>query len=366
LILPPDAIVDPTNLYASFKSESPSDGSFPEALRASPAPAALRLLQENIMNLLLRRLGSFIVAAGTVFFPYLVQAEPPADDKRHQLTEICSGNACTWQKVAQCSGFIEGINFDASGQMWLVGVVSGEIMQVRNGACTAVASTGGSSNGGKFAPDGRLIMTDRKKGILAFDPVTKKIDALFSTYDGQPLKAVNDLIFDAKGGFYFTDPGGSDALSRSGTVYYVAPGEGSQPEVFAHDLSYPNGIALSPDGQIVYVNEFTENRIVGLPSITSKDPFGVPYVFARLQGGIGPDGVAVDTGGNVYAMHYGAGEVAIFDSQGFPYGTIRLPTGTKAGTTNLAFRQGYLYVTESLGNEIWRLPVKTTGLNEHR
>ena len=84
----------------------------------------------------------------------------------------------------------------------------------------------------------------------------------------------------------------------------------------------------------------------------------VPHVFARLTGGTGPDGMAVDTAGNLYAAHFRAGEVVVIDRNGFHYGSIKLPTGAGLGTTNIAFHNGYLYITEAFEDEIWR--VRTT------
>jgi gluconolactonase len=292
----------------------------------------------------------------------VARAEPPLPAERHSLSEICAGERCSWEKVVECTSFIEGLNFDERGRLWMVSVIGGQVLRVDNGRCVPVGASGGSPNGARFAPDGRLFMTDRKQGLMAVDPATGERTQLFAGHDGGAFRGLNDLVFDAKGGLYFTDPVGSDALSRIGRVYYVAPGEGSKPQVFADGLAYPNGVAVSADGQNVYVAEFAENRILSMPSRNSTDTFGLPYVFARLQGGIGPDGLAVDSAGNVYAMHYGAGEVTIYDKTGFAYGTIPLPREAGLGSTNLAFRDGYLYVSESLKNVVWRLPVRTQGL----
>jgi gluconolactonase len=299
------------------------------------------------------------LAFAFLLLPAMAQTAPAAP--RHDLSEICSGEQCTWEKVVTCDGFIEGINFDDKGRLWMVSVVGGRILRVENGRCVAVGAAGGSPNGAKFAPDGRLIVADRKRGLLSVDPATGKQAVLVAGAPDRPFRALNDLDFDAHGGFYFTDPGGSDALHRTGRVYYAPPGA-RRPEVFADGVTYPNGVAVSADGQLVYVAEFAENRILAVPSKHSTNPFAVPFVFARLQGGIGPDGLAVDAGGNVYAVHYGAGEVAVFDSDGFPYGTIPLPMGAGLGTTNLTFRDGYLYVAESLTNTVWRVPVKGRAL----
>jgi gluconolactonase len=80
-----------------------------------------------------------------------------------------------------------------------------------------------------------------------------------------------------------------------------------------------------------------------------------------LAGGWGPDGDAVDSKGNLYIAHYGAGEVVVIDPNGFMIGTIALPSSAGNQTTNLAFHGGYLYITEAGKNEVWRVKVNNPG-----
>ena len=74
---------------------------------------------------------------------------------------------------------------------------------------------------------------------------------------------------------------------------------------------------------------------------------GWSYVFARLNGGHGPDSMTADVEGNIYAAHYGSGEVVIFVLNGDYYGAIQLPPGAGSFTTNAAIHDGYLYITEA-------------------
>jgi sugar lactone lactonase YvrE len=73
------------------------------------------------------------------------------------------------------------------------------------------------------------------------------------------LRGPDDIVFDAHGGFWFTDWGKERATDRDITAaYYVAPGT-SQPVVVNERAlgrrSAPNGIAISPDGKWLYVAE---------------------------------------------------------------------------------------------------------------
>jgi len=82
---------------------------------------------------------------------------------------------------------------------------------------------------------------------------------------------------------------------------------------------------------------------------------GFAHVAAHLSGGWGTDGMATDADGNVYIAHYMGGEVVVLDPSGFIVGTIPLPDGAGAQTTNVAFNDGYLYITEAGKNEVWRV-----------
>jgi gluconolactonase len=303
-------------------------------------------------------LASFALLGMTM----IVSAEAPAPSKRHNLSDICAGDSCQWEKVAKCEGFIEGINFDSEGTLWLLAYLKGEILTVQNGKCVAVGEASGAPNGAKIGPDGNLIIADRTGGIQSVNLKTGERTTRFSTFGVAQFRGLNDLSFAKNGGMYFTEPYGSDAINKVGRVYYVAPEKDAKPELFYEGLAFPNGVAVSADGQRVYVSEFAENRVISLPSKSTKNPFDTPFVFARMEGGVGPDGLTVDADGNLYAAHFFAGEIVIFDALGFPYGNIRLPVGSGLWTTNLALHDGYLYVTEAMQNIVWRLPVKTAPL----
>ena len=90
--------------------------------------------------------------------------------------------------------------------------------------------------------------------IQTLDPTTGQIEDLYTECDGKPLWSPNDLVFDAHGGFYFTDHGLTDDAARihhlSGIYYAAADGSSISEVVFpAHE---PNGIGLSPDGSTLY------------------------------------------------------------------------------------------------------------------
>lgn len=274
------------------------------------------------------------------------------------LPDICGD--CRFEKVVTCGEFLEGINFAADGTIWAVSLFSGDIIQVAGGKCVVRAKTGGHANGARFHKDGRLFITDNARGILALDPRTNSLQVFADKVGDDPMMAANDLVFDTAGGLYVTVPGSSSFLNQSGRLVYFAPGS-TVAKVLADRLPYPNGVALTPDGKFVHVGLYGAKAILTIPSVTNAASKRGPYIFAHTEGGVGPDGMAMDAQGRLYWCNFLAGAVTIADADGFIVGTIRLPPEAGRQTTNLAFHAGYLYVTEADKGEIWRVPVKVAG-----
>ena len=167
-------------------------------------------------------------------------------------------------------------------------------------------------------------------------------------YDGKPIDGPNDVITDAKGGFYFTDPQFTMEPKKNQpgrAVYYVSPGGKvirlTQPNEFA----MPNGILLSPDGKTLYINNCYDDES-WYPVKSEKDNFIWAYdvnedgtisngrkfaklfltenVLDRKGKSSSADGMAIDKQGNLYvATYYG---VQIFNSKGEFAGMINLPS----------------------------------------
>ncbi len=313
--------------------------------------------KERVLILLLSLMLIFCLVAGTVFAAGITYPQPSA--VRHTLSEIVDPGA-RWELVATGTPgtFIEGPEFDSKGQLWVVGMLSGEILKVENGKLTPAGEKFSQPNGAKFGADGFLYVTDRSGELYKFNTATGERTTIATKCGPAHFRGLNDLAFDKYGGIYFTEPYGSNATETTGKVYYLPPGENAAPQLFLDNLAYPNGIAVSADGQFVYIGEFAKNRVISAPSLHVINKEEVPCVFQQYEGGIGPDGLMTDKEGNLYTAHFKAGEIMICDASGFRYGALRLPE--KAGTfsTNMTIHSGYLYVTESSNNEIWRIKIK--------
>jgi gluconolactonase len=301
------------------------------------------------------------LALGTTALVLSLATLPARSADRHEIAEICGD--CELEKFATCGGFLEGATFDRGGTLWVVDLTSGNVLRVDDrGTCHVEASTGGAPNGAKFHRDGRLFIADKNLGVVAYDPAAKKVSTIVDTYRAERLRGTNDLVFDADGGLYFTEPYGSSVLDPDGRLFYLPPGPDAGLTVVSDGLAFPNGVALSANGANVFVGEFAGKRVLSLPSVSSANGFDVAHVFVNTEGGTGPDGFGFDAEGNLYAAIFQGGEVRVFDPAGFAYGSIVLPQGAGTFVTNLAFKENYLYVTEASQGVVWRVRVAHRGL----
>ncbi len=259
--------------------------------------------------------------------------------------------------------FLEGPSVDRDGSLYVSNIESGWISKINpDGTRENVFSTGGRPNGTKFHKDGRLFITDQKKGVLWWDPKTGKSQTLFTDYKGAKFLGPNDLIFDSQGNFYFTDPGMTGAYNPTGAVY-KATAQGELIQLF-HNLAYPNGIALSPNESCLLIAEFAANRI----SYCFFDKQGKPEwvgILCNLSGGVGPDGLALDAQGNLYVARNGLGGIQVFSPapMGEPLEFIKVPEGL--GVTNCCFGgpdNKDLYITESWMGHVYKVKVDQPGL----
>ena len=171
--------------------------------------------------------------------------------------------------------------------------------------------------------------------------------------DGNTFQGPNDLAPDARGGIYFTASGHLGPVI-DGKVFYIAPDE-SITQV-AIDFHYANGLAVSPDGTILYVVETEEHRLLQFkigPGGTLSDR----RVFVNLDdlvnhaAPIWPDGVKVSSTGDVYIgesprdLHQPLlGKIFVLSPQGKLLRSLTLPSPK---VPNLAFSpdEKTLYVT---------------------
>lgn len=258
-------------------------------------------------------------------------------------------------KVAEVPGYTEGVVVGADGSVYFSDVFNGTVYRVRgDGAPEAWAKTG-APNGHKILADGTHLVCDGSQhAVLRLDAEGRTLGKASSECDGKPLRSPNDLTLDARGGFYFTDPGGSNLQNPIGTVHYVDAG--GKTHLVAEGLAFPNGIVLRPDGKTLLVGESQHNRILSY-EVVAPGKLGKRRVFAELPTKEGeqianePDGICLDRAGNLYVAHYGMRQVQVLSPAGK---ILRRYAAGNLTTSNVAFggpRLDQLYVTGALGEE---------------
>ena len=300
--------------------------------------------------------------------PEAIQADP-VGGRVLGLSTIC--DECKPEKfTAECTGFLEGPVFDRDGTLWVLGILKGVIYRVTPDAHCSVGIQLPPEvkfpSGLRFAQDGTLYGVAMGYGLFSVDLPSKKVTPLATgtSLGGLPtgtFHGLDDLYIDHAGGMYLTDAAGSSVLDPIGQLFY-RDASGSIRKIVS-GLMFPNGVVLSPDEKMLYIDEWAANRILAVPVVAPGVlNTGWSYVFATLHGGHGPDSMTADSAGNVYVAHYGAAEVLAFAPNGDYFGALRLPAGAGNNPTNLAFHNGYLYITESEKGEIWRVKAKIPGI----
>ena len=244
--------------------------------------------------------------------------------------------------------FPEGPVWMPDGSIVLVEIEPGRITRVHpNGRKETVAEPGGGPNGLALGPDGKLYCCNNggfdwneSGGYLAphgiakdyaggrierIDPATGAVEVLYKSGDfGCTLRGPNDIVFDAHGGFWFTDHGKVDYAKRCHDVVgiFYAHADGSHLEEVVFPSQNPNGIGLSPDGATLYAAETYTCRLmkfnVTAPGKVAPDagPGGPGIPLYRPAGYKFFDSLGVEASGNVCVATIGECGISVVSPEG--------------------------------------------------
>lgn len=238
------------------------------------------------------------------------------------------------------------------------------------------------SNGMTLDPRGRLTVAGHgQRDVYRLeslaDPAAGRT-ILADAYRGKRLSSPNDLVYRSDGSLYFTDPpyglptqDDSDPgkeLTVNG-VYLLhaamdqppgAPPRRERLELVVGDLPRPNGIALSPDGRVLYVSNTGPRKIWMRYPVRTDGTLDSGAVFFDASSDTrpgSPDGIKVDSAGNVYGT--GPGGVWIFSPAGRHFATILVPEPA----SNVAWGGSggrSLFITAS--TSVYRIDLKIPGV----
>lgn len=273
-----------------------------------------------------------------------------------------------FRTLAEGLAFPEGPVALPDGGIALVEIAAGRITRIDPDTARkhTLATPGGGPNGMALGPDGALYVCNnggfawdrpalpgggagwRPVGRAAdwsggrierVDPQTGRVERLYDACDGFGLRAPNDIVFDAHGGFWFTDHGHRDGRAMDlGAVYY-ARADGSAIRRAAFPLLGPNGIGLSPDGATLYVAETATGRLwrwrVTAPGMLEGADWPSPTggeLVAGLPGFQRYDSLAVEEGGNIVVATLRLGGLVVISPDG---GLVERIVSDDPYTTNI-------------------------------
>ncbi len=251
---------------------------------------------------------------------------PPAESG---LTTVV---AEPWLKVDQlCPGDLEGISFDSYGKLWFV-EAHAPANRLHRIDCDTREDTivyadpfKRAMSSVRFGPDGRVW-------IPSVGPNFNHGYIFSCNYDGSDYRlelegpVVNDMVFDSKGGYYYTNFTGNIS-EQTGSVIYVTPDHKQQIPLLGH-LASPNGLTLSKDEKVVWVTESNAMRLLRITLVPDGGPvditpFGMRVVYSFMGGGV-CDSCEIDDDDNLYVAMYQQGRILVFNSFGWPIGQVLL------------------------------------------
>jgi gluconolactonase len=192
-----------------------------------------------------------------------------------------------------------------------------------------------------------------------------KRTVLADRFEGKRLNSPNDLVYKSDRALYFTDPPaglpkGDDDPKKEIPFDGVFLLKDGKLQVLDKSFLRPNGLAFAPGEKIFYVNDSFKKTIMRF-EVRPDDTLANGQVFIDMNGddrpGV-PDGMKVDTKGNVYCT--GPGGVWIISPEGKHLATIKTPERI----TNLAFGNAdgkMLYLTGRTG-ELFGINLKVAGI----
>lgn len=226
-----------------------------------------------------------------------------------------------------------------------------------SGAVTLFIDDAGS-NGLAVDAQGNLVAATHKfKAVSRYNFATKERSAIAEKFNENVFNSPNDLTVANDGTIYFTDPAFQRDAAPGGQektgVYRIAT-DGTITLV-DDTISNPNGISLSPDQDVLYVNGGGDQGIVRAYPLVD----GIPQAGKDLVTGIAvPDGMTVDCQGNLYVTEHLAQQTRVFTPAGVQLAVIK----SDANVTNAAFggpEGKTLYLTGA--GSVWKVELQITG-----
>ncbi|MFB3829777.1 MAG: SMP-30/gluconolactonase/LRE family protein [Bryobacteraceae bacterium] len=270
------------------------------------------------------------------------------------------------EKLAGDFGFTEGPLWMRGGFLIFSDIPKQVIRRWNpDGAVSVFRESSNGANGLALDREGRVVACEQLGRRLVRYERDGKLTVLAERYEGKHLNSPNDVVCRSDGSLYFTDPpyglpkqdaDPAKELAFNG-VYRLAKGK---LQLLHKELTRPNGIAFSPDEKVLYVANSDGKRKIWMRFDVRRDGAlangSVFYDATSVTAPGGPDGMKVDTAGNLYCT--GPGGIWIFSPAARHLGTIQFPE-TPANCAWGGTDGKTLYVTARTG--LYRIRLNIAG-----
>ncbi|MGH3633167.1 SMP-30/gluconolactonase/LRE family protein [Mycobacterium sp.] len=200
----------------------------------------------------------------------------------------------------------EDVVVDPSGRIW-AGLEDGRIVHIPpdGGEPVVVAETGGRPLGLHVARDGRVLVCDSHRGLLALDPDSRTLETLVESVTGRPLMFCSNVTETSDGTIYFTESTSDfrfedytaaiiEARGRGGLFKLGADGSVAQ---LVDGLYFANGVTSTADESALVFAE-TQARRLSKYWLTGPQAGSVTPLAVHLPGM--PDNLSTGADGRIW------------------------------------------------------------------
>ena len=255
------------------------------------------------------------------------------------------------EKIAGGFRFTEGPVFSRLGYLLFSDLGASRILKWEAGKVSVFRENSNGANGLTLDHQGRLLTCER--GRVTRTEKNGSITVLAERGQGKLLNVPNDLVYAIDGSVYFTDvrpANASPAEERAGKSAVYRIDRKGEVRLESSECELPNGVALSPNQQKLYVAD-TVGRNIRVYDISGDGSLTHGRIFAQAR----PDGLKTDEEGNVWTTDEQS--ITVFDSSGRRLGAIPMPEPP----SNCAWGEGFrnLYVTAR--TSVYRVTANVNG-----
>jgi gluconolactonase len=276
----------------------------------------------------------------------------PGQTKNQMLNDILVPGQ-GWQLVSDGYRFTEGPAANRKGEVFFTDLAAGKAYKIGlDGKTSLFVDDSKKSNGQAFGPDGRLyaVATGEPK-VIVYD-ARGKATTIAEGFVG------NDIVVASNGNIYVTNPPVTGSTEPS-KVWLIKPN--GEKKVVDTGLGYANGVTLSPDQTLLYVDDFRSHWVYSY-QIQADGTLAYKQRYYWLHesdaaDGSGADGMRVDRDGRLYvATRLG---IQVCDQAGRVNAIIPTPNGR---VSNVSFGgETFDVLFATCGDKVYRRKLRVKG-----